>query len=529
MLKSRRAASTALVMSLDIVSLFIAFAAAWALRDSLGNAILWLGDLFNLSVREMVRTNDDLPIFYRILLSGNPLVNFNAHLWILWISLPLWLYFLNTQQAYDLQHPRTPRRELTACLNAGFLAVSALVVFLFLAKFNGVSRLLVANFFLCGVSFLWLSRVIVLPLLQRRTGKTSRHILLIGNQKAAQRFAQALASPAYYGSELIGYVTDDDNNTSHTHRKPSQQADGGSSPRQLGSLDDLGRILHERVVDEVVIVRSTAGAEQDSLETNQRWGNLLYLCLEQGRTVSLFDDMIPPVGAKVEAAMMGAMPMLVLHNTPQNPLHLAVKNLLDRVVAFFALLFLAPIFAVVSLLIKLHDGGTVFFAQDRVGLNGRIFKFYKFRSMHVNAQQILETMKRENREQYDAINIMEEPFFKAKDGDDPRITPIGRFIRKYSIDELPQFWNVLKGDMSLVGPRPPLPQEVAELAPWQRRKLSVKGGLTCIWQATGRNDITEVDEWMKLDLEYIDNWSLWLDVKLLFKTIKVLVRPRGAS
>ncbi len=522
MLKSQRAASAAMVLVLDILTLFIAFAMAWALRDSLGSALLWLGDKISYPVREMVRTNADLPLFYRILLSNNPLIDFNSHLWIFWISLPLWLYFLRAQRGYDLHEPRTARQEFATCANAGMLAMGALVIFLFLAKFNAVSRLLLANFFLCGVSFLWLSRAITLPFLQRRSGKIARNILVIGHQQAAERFATVLAAPAYRWSQLVGYVSDSDGHC-------PEQTTAGNKPVKLGCLDDLERILDESVIDEVVIVRSTADAAKDTPENNQRWGNLLQLCLERGRSVSLFDDMIPPVGAKVEAAMMGSMPMLVLHNTPQNPLHLALKSLLDRTAAFFALIMLAPLFTVIALLIKIHDRGPVFFTQDRVGLNGRIFKFYKFRSMHVKAPEILETMKRENREQYDAINIMEEPFFKAKDGDDPRITPIGRFIRKYSIDELPQFWNVLKGDMSLVGPRPPLPKEVAELAPWQRRKLSVKGGLTCIWQATGRNDITEVDEWMKLDLEYIDNWSLWLDVKLLFKTLKVLVKPRGAS
>ena len=522
MLKSQRAASSALVMVLDILSLFIAFAAAWALRDSLGDILVWLSDAFNLSAREMVRTNADLPVFYRILLSDNPLINFNSHLWLFWISLPLWLYFLHSQRAYDLHDPRTARQEFATCAYAGFLATSTLVGFLFLAKFTGVSRLLISNFFLCGVFFLWVSRAITLPLLQKRAGKTSRHILLIGHRLAAERFAEVLRSPAYRSSELIGFVSDNDDNC----------ADGSTpegATQQLGCLNDLARLLDDRVVDEVVIVRSTADAAQDTPETNQRWGNLLQLCLERGRTVSLFDDMIPPVGAKVEATMMGSMPMLVMHNTPQNPVHLAVKNILDRVVAFFALIIIAPLFAVIAFLIKLHDRGPVFYTQDRVGLNGRIFKFYKFRSMHADATSILEKMKNEDRARYDSINIMQDPFFKAKDGEDPRITPIGRFIRKYSLDELPQFWNVLRGDMSLVGPRPPLPKEVAELQPWQRRKLSVKGGLTCIWQATGRNDITEVDEWMKLDLEYIDNWSLWLDVKLLFKTLKVLVKPRGAS
>jgi exopolysaccharide biosynthesis polyprenyl glycosylphosphotransferase len=521
MLKSQRAAAAAMLVVLDVLSLFVAFSLAWALRDSLGNFLVALGDIIHAPFREMVRRPGDLPVFYRILLSRNPLIDFNSHLWLFWISLPLWIYFLSTQRAYDSHEPKSSRQVFASCAYAGFLATAALVIFLFLAKFNGVSRLLITNFFLAGTLVLWFGRLVTLPLLQKRGGKTSRHILIIGHRKAALRFAAILGAPAYRWSKLIGFVSDSEDCV------PSTPDDG--TPAKLGCLNDLEHILDDRVVDEVVIVRSTADAAQDTPENNQRWGNLLQLCLERGRTVSLFDDMVPPVGAKVEATMMGSMPMLVLHNTPQNAIHIAVKNVMDRILAAIALFFLAPIFAVIALLIKFHDKGPVFFAQERVGLNGRIFKFWKFRSMHINAQAILQKMKEEDRARYDSINIMEDPFFKARDGDDPRITPIGRFIRRYSLDELPQFYNVLRGDMSLVGPRPPLPKEVEELKAWHRRKLSVKGGLTCLWQVSGRNDITDVDEWMRLDLEYIDNWSLWLDVKLLFKTLKVLVKPRGAS
>jgi exopolysaccharide biosynthesis polyprenyl glycosylphosphotransferase len=519
MLKSQRAASTAMLAGLDILSLFVAFAVAWALRDSLGNFLVAFGDIVGAPVREMVRRPHDLPTFYRILLSQNPLIDFNSHLWLFWISLPLWLYFLNTQRAYDLHEAKTGRQVFASCAYAGFLATAALVIFLFLAKFNAVSRLLIANFLICGTMFLWLGRVVSLPLMLKRGAGNIRHILVIGSRQAANRFSEILAVPTYRWSELIGFVSDE--NTS------CNEGPSGDEIQQLGCLNDLEKILDDRVVDEVVIVRSAADTAGSN--SNSQWGDILELCLERGRTVSLFDDVVRPVNAKVEAIMMGSMPMLVMHNTPQNPLHIAVKNAMDRIIAAFALICLSPFFALIALLIKLHDRGPVFFSQDRVGLNGRIFKFYKFRSMHVQATEILEKLKREDRAYYDSINVMEDPFFKAPDGIDPRITPIGRFIRKYSLDELPQFFNVLKGDMSLVGPRPPLPKEVAELKAWHRRKLSVKGGLTCLWQVSGRNDITDVDEWMRLDLEYIDNWSLWLDVKLLFQTLRVLIKPRGAS
>ena len=401
------------------------------------------------------------------------------------------------------------------------------IAFFFLAKIY-VSRALLGGFVLSGVALVWVERRQLLPLLLRGGREPMRRILLIGDAAQAGQFLQVLSTPAYQGSRMMGFISDSDY---------APEVDGQTVPH-LGRVGDLAQVLDREVIDEVIIVRSQADAVPPSFagmarpghhSPGQVWGDILELCLERGRTVSLVDDIVPPSNAKIEATMMGSLPTLVLHNTPQNTLALVVKGVLDRIIAFFALIFLVPIFAIIALLIKAHDRGPVFFTQERVGLNGRLFRFYKFRSMAVNAQAILEKMKSENRAHYDAINVMDDPFFKAEEGMDPRITPIGRIIRKYSLDELPQFYNVLRGDMSLVGPRPPLPKEVAELEPWQRRKLSVKGGLTCIWQTTGRNEITDVDEWMRLDLEYIDNWSLWLDVKLLFKTLKVLVNPKGAS
>ncbi|HEX8465808.1 MAG TPA: sugar transferase [Abditibacterium sp.] len=513
MLKAQRTSSIALMMALDALALILAFAFTWWVRGNLGEVLVALGKSLHFDTSNWVRRISEVPRgeydIIKVTLSPNPLVNISKHLWVLYFSLLSWGTLLHFQKGYDLSARRTARQEFAVCAYSGLLGTVSLLAFMGLLQWT-TSRLFIVGLLIFGVLSVWGTRRVVLPLAQKRGAKPRRHVLMIGPASAATRFAQMLATPAYQWSQLIGYVSD--------------EKFAANTVKHLGQIVDLPRILDDEIIDEVILVR--AASESDK---GVNWGQVLELCLERGRTVSLVDDIAPPAGAKVEASMMGQMPVLVLHNTPQNPLALGIKNVMDRVLAAFMLVLLAPMFCVIAVLIKMHDGGPVFYNQDRVGLNGRIFKFYKFRSMDVNASEILEKMKRENRAYYDSINTMQEPFFKAPDDKDPRITPIGRFIRKTSIDELPQFWNVLKGDMSLVGPRPPLPKEVAELAPWHRRKLSVKGGLTCIWQASGRNNVAEVDEWMKMDLEYIDNWSLWLDVKLMFQTVRSVIKRDGAS
>ncbi len=517
MLKAQRATSIALMMALDAAALLLAFFLVWQMRAGFGEFLVSIGKALGYHTSSWVRHE---PIkaahiaknahdWRQIAMSPNAMVNLSNHVWVLYFTLCSWGALLYFQHGYDLNARRNTRQEFALCAYTGILGTVALLAFMATLRWD-TSRLFIGGILIFGVMSLWLARVLVAPLAQK-AAKPRRNVLLIGPAHAATRYAQMIATPAYQWSRLIGFIAE------------SSEGDEESLVKHLGQLADLPRILDSEVVDEVVLVRSA------ETERGPNWGHILELCLERGRTVSLVEDIAPPTNAKVEATMLGQMPVLTLHNTPQKPLALAIKNVMDRVLAAIMLILLAPAFAVIAILIKKHDRGPVFYWQERVGLNGRRFKFYKFRSMDVNAAEILETMKRENRAQYDAINVMEDPFFKAPDDKDPRITPIGRFIRKTSIDELPQFWNVLKGDMSLVGPRPPLPKEVAELEPWHRRKLSVKGGLTCIWQASGRNDITDVDEWMRMDLEYIDNWSLWLDVKLLFKTMKSVVKGSGAS
>lgn len=201
----------------------------------------------------------------------------------------------------------------------------------------------------------------------------------------------------------------------------------------------------------------------------------------------------------------------------KNILYEVSKRTLDFMGSFLGLVILSPILLIVAILIKLESKGPAIFSQSRIGLNGKEFKMYKFRSMVQNAEELKEKLAKENE--------MSGPMFKMKN--DPRVTKVGKFIRKTSIDELPQLFNILKGDMTLVGPRPSLPREVEKFESWMLKRLEVKPGLTCYWQVSGRNNI-DFYEWMKLDLKYVNDMGFWLDIKLIFKTVAVLFGDKNA-
>jgi lipopolysaccharide/colanic/teichoic acid biosynthesis glycosyltransferase len=193
-----------------------------------------------------------------------------------------------------------------------------------------------------------------------------------------------------------------------------------------------------------------------------------------------------------------------------------IKRVLDLILSALALVFLSPVLLGILLVIRVTSPGPTFFVQRRSTLRGREFNMYKFRTMVANAEEI--------RQDLDHRNEVSGPVFKIKD--DPRVTPFGRWLRRYSLDELPQLWNVLKGDMAIVGPRPPIPAEVAKYENWQRRRLSMRSGCTCLWQIGGRNQLS-FEDWMKLDLKYIDTWSLALDFQIMFKTLGAILRGTG--
>ncbi len=237
-----------------------------------------------------------------------------------------------------------------------------------------------------------------------------------------------------------------------------------------------------------------------------------------GVPICFVPEVFEPKVTRARTESIGGRPLVVYRAVPENEILLSAKSLIDKIGALCGLVLISPVMVLTALAIKFDSKGPVFFKQIRSGLNGRPFKFYKFRTMCQDADK--------KKDELAALNEMSGPVFKVRN--DPRVTRVGRFLRKTSLDELPQFINVLRGEMSLVGPRPPLPKEVAEYQPWQHRKLSVKPGVTCTWQVGGRNNI-DFDDWMRLDLEYIDNWSLWEDTKIIAKTIPAVIKGSGAS
>ena len=331
-------------------------------------------------------------------------------------------------------------------------------------------------------------------------GYNYRTLLIAGTNETAQKIAQTFAEHPHWGYRIAGYVSE--------HGVQSESHEKGIA--YLGLIEDIPTIVEENVIDEVVFALDR--------QEFHRLESLLLLLEEQGIRARLALDLFPHAKARVQVGMLEELPLLTYSTTSTSELRLLGKRLIDVSISLVVLTLALPAMLVIAVVLKLVYGGTVLYRQTRCGLHGRRFTLVKFRTMIEDAEQQQDHLSH--------LNEMDGPVFKMKR--DPRVTPLGRWLRRLSLDELPQLWNVLKGDMSLVGPRPPVPQEVSAYKRWQRRRLSMRPGLTCLWQIKGRNDL-DFDRWMELDLEYIDNWSPLLDLKILAKTIPVVLTGRGAS
>jgi exopolysaccharide biosynthesis polyprenyl glycosylphosphotransferase len=408
-----------------------------------------------------------------------------------------WVFLLAANGLYRPRSRWSLRAEALAIARATvFMALLTLSV-LFLFHLPDVSRLFLLGLFPTQAILTIVMRAVIRRWMEhlRRQGRNARFVLVLGAGSRAQAFAAKLEDHRELGLRVIGFL-DEDPAIPATGRWPI-----------LGSLDDLEATLHATVVDEVAICLPFS-----------QWSlidALSHVCEEEGKIVRIPIDVLDHAVSAGRVEELDGTPVFSLVSGPDHELALAAKRLVDLAVSGLGLLLLSPVFAAIALAVVLDGGRPIFFRQRRVGLHGRPFDVVKFRSMTRDAEARLADLSGAN-------EITGHAFKMARD---PRVTKVGRFLRRSSLDELPQLWNVLRGEMSLVGPRPPLPGEVKDYDLWHRRRLSMKPGITGLWQVRSRRE-PDFDRWVAADLEYIDRWSLWLDVQILFRTIPAAVQGR---
>lgn len=420
---------------------------------------------------------------------------------LLLMVFPIWSFFFYLMGLYRLWRGQGIWKEARGIFKAVFISSLILGFTIFVLKYHFVSRIFILSFSLSDFFLVIAARAFVRKaiLFFNRKIERFRIILIVGTGEHAMSIARKVKKHEDLGMRILGFL-------SITDSGPMEKLNGYPI---LGLANGLQKVLETEVLDEVIFAVS-----QEELK---RMEDLFFLCEERGITARLAINFPPHLIAKTHLEDLDGLPLLTFTTTPKNELLLLLRRVFDLIGSFALILILSPVLLLIILLIRFDSPGPAIYRQIRSGLNGRRFTFYKFRSMGQGAGA--------KREELGAFNLMTGPVFKMKN--DPRVTRVGRFLRKTSLDELPQLFNVLRGDMSFVGPRPPIPEEVEKYEGWQRRRLSMKPGITGLWQVSGRNQI-DFDQWMKLDLEYIDNWSLWLDFKILLKTIPAVIFGRGA-
>lgn len=411
---------------------------------------------------------------------------------------PLWLFSLAQHRLYD--DVRRIRSDLLLLRIASAVAAAFGLLLLVLFLFPPVapaSRSFLLLFSVVSVGALFGARRFEAARARRQP--PAWNVLVVGSAVEAAPFVDTVLAHPQWGIRVAGVLVPD-----------GEDVTSVQGVRVLGRVNQLAEVLDRENIGQVFM-------------TGRAWdtSTLRFVadgCEEVGVTFSMDANFLGLSIARADVMDFGGWSVLSFSSVPSDGTALLVKRLVDVIVALGGLVVLSPVLVAAAIAVKLSDRGPVFFVQERSGLYGRPFRMLKFRSMVVDAE--------EQKAKLAAHNEMSGPVFKMKA--DPRITRVGAFLRKSSIDELPQIWNVLRGEMSIVGPRPPLPAEVARYERWQMRRLSMKPGLTCVWQVSGRNKV-DFDNWMRLDLEYIDNWSLFLDLKLILRTFPVVLTGRGAS
>lgn len=405
---------------------------------------------------------------------------------VLWLVTVLaWLATAASSKLYehlDSAHwARIARSTVRQCV----IGTACLVLFEYVARWD-LSRSFLS--FLFGYALLLLIAFRVnagrlIRLFLREFG-SPYHVVVVGNSRGAEALANEIVQGSPFRVRVLGLLGDEE------------------------CKAQLPELLQKQVIDEVIF-----RVNSDKLSGLEE---IFLLCDEEGVRTRVAADFFPHVNSRMTLDRFGQAPLLSFSAAPDDDLRLVLKRAADFTIALAMLTLLSPFLAAVAVLIRITSRGPVIFKQSRCGLNGRPFTFYKFRSMVQDAEDM--------KVQFAHLNEKTTAF---KIADDPRVTRLGRWLRKFSIDELPQLLNVLRGDMSLVGPRPAVPNEVAHYARWQRRRLRMRPGLTCLWATRGRDHL-DFETWMRMDLEYIDHWSLWLDCKIVLKSIPRVLTGHGA-
>lgn len=432
------------------------------------------------------------------------LVGMDDYLWLLLIILPLWTSIIHIMGGYTELRVKSYLEIIWILIKASLFALLFFGSVVFLWKLTYVSRSFMVFFFIISFSFLALERAALIYFWHLMSSRSyfRRGVLMVGTGPRAKAFIKTLDERSrVWGVRLVGILDQD----------PEMVGKEVLGYKIIGVLDDLPRLLRKRIVDEVVFV-----IPRNWMTRIEK--SILY-CESVGVRTTIVADLFNIRFAKAHLSDMDGVPAISFDPTPEDQWQLAIKRFMDILLSGLGLLVLSPLFVAVSLAIKATSPGPIFFRQRRCGLNGRRFTLFKFRSMVADAQA--------RKAELEHLNEMKGPVFKLTN--DPRLTSIGKWIRKTSIDELPQLINVFFGEMSLIGPRPPLPREVAQYEPWQRRRLSMRPGITGMWQVIGRNQITDFNVWSRLDIRYIDRWSLFLDFKIFIQTIPTVLFGIGAK